>query len=83
MPAGQISLRRIAEHTTALDVVCNRCPRTTRLLVESLVRKFGARSGIADVMDTLFPDCPNRHAPIYTACSKAAPELRKWFMAPR
>jgi hypothetical protein len=66
MPAGQISLRRIAEHTTALDVVCNRCPRTTRLILENLVREFGARSGIADVLDTLFPDCPNRDAPIYT-----------------
>ena len=78
--AGTITLRRLAEHTTAIDVACARCPKTWRFRLEALIRQHGARASVGCVLDAVTVDCPHRAGHIYERCSTFSRDLSAFFM---
>ncbi len=58
--SGSISLSEVSEHTAVLAVACNRCERTGRYRLETLIARHGEDFGIPDLLRQLSDDCPKR-----------------------
>jgi hypothetical protein len=58
--SGSINLSEVSEHTTVLDVACNRCDRAGKYRLETLIARHGADFGIPALLRQLSEDCPKR-----------------------
>ena len=53
MSKGPITLGDVAEHTTALAVACNRCERSGRYDLDTLIARHGEGFGIPRLLRLL------------------------------
>jgi hypothetical protein len=58
VPHGAITLADVAVRTDELVVACTRCERAGQYSVKALVRHYGRRRGVPDLLRLLSADCP-------------------------
>jgi hypothetical protein len=81
MPTGAITLADVAARTDVLDIRCTRCERAGRYQVAALVKRYGPRIGIPDLLRRLSADCPCRKSvSAYDLCGVHCPGLAGLFL---
>lgn len=58
MPAGYVTLGKVAAAHTMLAIACNRCDRLGRLRLDRLVAEHGADLPVPELRRILAVDCP-------------------------
>jgi hypothetical protein len=80
MPVGVITLADVAARTDTLDVACKSCERAGRYAVAALVKRYGRRTDIPDLLRKLSANCSHQQSVRnYDLCGVYCPGLAHLF----